>query len=200
MPPDGLCKALLNGFQERAALVGREDAGVFKSLHLAQEKLLPVFLIQEIIAFHFVELQAQLHKISAVDALQRGHLVHHVFNVLLELPPLLPFEIHKGQVFFLVVELIFEVKQHDLVKFIETAFAVLYICAMLLMPVLACLYQLPEPFQEHDAIDILFIIQQGFAAMLNKALVVGTGFYLIKHKIIGLLLYDVFFQGGGVER
>lgn len=176
------------------ALVGRNDPGVLKHHYLPQKKLLPVFLIEEIVTFHFIELQLKLHKITAVARFQRRNEVYHVFDIPVELPALAPFEIDKRQVPLLVIELILQVEQYDFVKFVESAFGMIRIRAKQQVPVVACLHQLLQPFEEDDAIHVLFIIEHGFTALFYKAPVIGACPYHVKHKIIGLLLYDVFFQ------
>lgn len=195
--PDGSTwqyKALFDSFQKRVALVVCDDPGIFKHHHLTQEKLLPVFFIKEIVAFHFIELQLKLHKITAVNRFQRRNQVHHLFNVLIKLTTLIPFKIHKRQIPLLVVEFILQIEQHDFVKFIKAAFGMRCIRTKLKMPILACLHQLLEPFQKYNAINILFIIKHGFTALLYEAPVIGTCPDHVKHKIVGLLLYGVFFQ------
>ncbi len=182
------------------ALGGRNDPGVLQHHHLPQKKLPPVFLIEEIVTFHFIELQLKLHKITAVARFQGRDQVHHVFDIPVELPALVPFEIDKRQVPLLVVELILQVEQYDFIKFVEAALGMIRIRAKLQVPVLACLHQLLQPFEEDNAINILFIIEHGFPALLYKAPVIGACPDHIKHKIIGLLLYDVFFQDKRNER
>jgi hypothetical protein len=66
--------------------------------------------------------------------------------------------------------------------------------AKLAMPFVACCYQLLQPFQENNTMDIAFVIEHRFVAMLDEVAVIGTDPDHIKHKIVGLLLYDIFFQ------
>lgn len=51
-----------------------------------------------------------------------------------------------------------------------------------------------KPFQENDTLDALFVIDHRLATMPDKAAMICTSLDHVEHKIVGLLLYGVFFQ------
>jgi hypothetical protein len=173
-------------------LLGRDDVSILQHQHLAQKQLLPVFLVEEVIAFHFAELKLQLYEIAAVAYFQHRK-IYHRLNVLVEHPALILFKIGKGQVSLLEIDLILQVKGHHFVKFAETAFF-FGSRTKLPMPFFASLEQLIKPFQENNAMNVLLVIEHHLVTIPNKAAMIRTCFDHVLQKVVGLLLYDVFFQ------